>query len=422
VDGSKNGEGFTVSRLTLTSLKVVHFTQSLTKDELTSAKNAVAALLKRQDLGFWQLPAREKVWKSSQERGEEVRRHFKKLNVLGIGGSSLGGITIRESLNLNNLEFFENVDAKDFWDQVHAIKDFEDIHWAIISKSGKTVETLTQANFIHELLKSKGLSLAQNATVISETRANPLSNWAEANKVPVLGVPEDVGGRFSVLSPVGLFPAAFGGADLEQMRLGAASIVENPGLSVQLTAHFLKSFSDEKWITVLWPYCNRLKSFGLWYEQLWAESLGKKLNRKGGAAPRASTPISLVGACDQHSVLQQISEGAKDKFVTFLRVAESENAGPRLKENLFEGEDFVIGKTMGQLLAAEATATREALEVAGVPSLSLEIGMLDAGTLGALFMLMEIVVGSIGEAHDINAFDQPGVELGKRLAKEILLK
>jgi glucose-6-phosphate isomerase len=390
-------------------------------EDLRRARGHVDALLSREELGFLRLPSRGELWEKSEARALEVKKNFKRLAVLGIGGSSLGGLTLREALDLEGLEFFENVDARDFWDRLRALP-LEDVHWAVISKSGRTVETLTQANFVHAFLKDHNLDFARRATVISETKSNPLSDWARKNAVPLLEIPEDVGGRFSVLSPVGMFPAAFGGAPLAQLREGAARALENKDLVARLTAAYLKSFEREKWITVFWAYCNRLRSFGLWLEQLWAESLGKKQGLAGQPAPRAGTPISLVGANDQHSVLQQVMEGAKDKFVTFFRVGESETYGDVLKENLFKGEDLVVGKSMGQLLAAEATATQRALAEAGVPSLSLEMERIDARALGELFMLFEIVVGALGEAHGINAFDQPGVELGKRLAKEILLK
>jgi glucose-6-phosphate isomerase len=187
-----------------------------------------------------------------------------------------------------------------------------------------------------------------------------------------------------------------------------------------LTAQSLKSFEREEWITLFWVYCNRLFTWGLWVQQLWAESLAKKKNRQGQEAPRASTPIALVGANDQHSVLQQVAEGARDKFIWFMRVRESETAGPVLKKSQFANQTYLEGKSLGALLSAESQATMKALQQNQVQSLCLEVDRLDEATMGALFMILELVVGALGEAFDINAFDQPGVELGKRLALEIL--
>ncbi len=407
-------------------IKLLHSTEASTKAQNARADAAVAKLLARNDLGFFQITERSENWQASQARGQELRLKYKKLVILGIGGSSLGGIALQEGLNLEGLFFFENVDAHDFWQRLEKLSSpnvpWTDIHWVIVSKSGKTVETLTQTNFVNEFLQGKNLTLATQATVISELKSNPLTDWARSHKVPILEIPEDVGGRFSVLTPVGLLPLAFCGVDLNDVRAGARESLKNTDLVSRLTAQYLDSFENEKWISIFWSYCNRLKYFGLWIEQLWAESLGKKHDRSMEPAPRASTPISLVGANDQHSVLQQVAEGAKDKFVTFVRVRESENYGPKLKSNLFKGEDFVMGKNMGELLAAEAEATQKALYEAGVPSLSLEVDAINSVSMGALFMLFELVVGALGEAHNINAFDQPGVELGKRLAKNILLK
>jgi len=402
-------------------IKLTNFTHEPSKAFFGEAQTALNKLLHRKDLGFFDLPKRQEIWNQSAGRAQELKKSYKTLAILGIGGSSLGGLAIKESLGLDGLEFFENVDSRDFWKRLNSLS-VDQTHWVIVSKSGKTVETLTQANFVSQFLKEKGLDLTQRATVISEIKSNPLTNWARKNNVQILQIPEDVGGRFSVLSPVGLLPAGFGGVDLHQLKEGAQDALHDTELVARLSAFYLASFSEEKWISVFWAYCNNLRYFGLWIEQLWAESLGKKHDIHKRQAPRASTPISLIGANDQHSVLQQIAEGAKDKFVSFLRVKESETYGPKLAENLFEGEGFVVGKSMGELLAAEATATQRALQEANVPSLSLEIDALDARHLGFLFMLFELVVGTMGEALNINAFDQPGVELGKRLAKEILLK
>lgn len=403
-------------------IKLTHPSYQLSDSQILHAERSIERLLSRRDLGFFDLPNRRKNWEQAAAHGAELKKKYRKLVILGIGGSSLGGLALQECLQLKQIEFFENVDAKDFWDRLNALENLQTIHWVVISKSGKTIETLTQVNFINEFLKAKGIDFSKVSTVVTETSLNPLNQWANKNKVPLLEIPADVGGRFSVLTPVGLLPGAFGGVEIEEVRLGAERVLKDLKLVALLVAFYLESFKREKWISVFWPYSNRMRYFGKWLEQLWAESLGKKQNRLGLPAPRVSTPISLVGANDQHSVLQQIVEGSSDKFVSFFRVGESETTGPKLIESLFAEERSVESKSMGELFAAEATATRQALEAAGIPSLSLELSKLDARTVGFLFMLFELVVGGIGEACDINAFDQPGVELGKRLAKEILLK
>lgn len=380
-------------------------------------------LLARKDLGFHQTPGRDFLWKESIERGQQIRQSFQQMVVLGIGGSSLGGRAILSALapeQGQNLLFFENVDGFEFWRRLDQLKDLRTVHFVLVSKSGTTLETLTQASFVQEKLLEQGLDLKRQSTVITEKRQNPLYDWAQAENIPILEIPVDVGGRFSVLTPVGLLPTAFLGLDVLEMKKGAEWALNQKALWCELAHMSLQSFAREEWITLFWTYSDRLRDFGLWIQQLWAESLGKATNRKGGRAPRASTPMPLVGANDQHSVQQQVMEGAPDKFTIFIRDLEAESFGPKLEQNLFPHLKYTEGKVIGALLAAEAQATARALKESGRQSATLRVETLDERTLGALFMGFELLTGLLGECLDINAFDQPGVELGKKLAKEIL--
>lgn len=392
---------------------------------LENSREGLRALKARTDLGFLQLPEREELWTSSEARAREIRRNSTKLVILGMGGSSLGCRAIRQTLQQfganHELIFVDNVDSERFWKWLKNEKDFTLYHWVIISKSGNTIETLTMAEFIDQHLRLAGHKrLAHQCTVISETDDNPLMRWARAEKVPTLEIPKDVGGRFSVLTPVGLLPAAYYNVDLEQMREGSRWALKQDLLVAELTAQTLMSWKREEWITLFWAYSDGLKEFGLWIQQLWAESLGKAKNRNGGQAPDASTPVSAIGSSDQHSILQQVMEGRKDKFLWFLRVAEAESSGPKLEKNLFDCQGLMLGKTMGDLFGAMATATRDALAQNNVQSVTLQTKVLDAHAVGALFMLFELVVGTLGEVMNINAFDQPGVEHGKKIARKIL--
>lgn len=402
--------------------------QSTTSDDpkiLDTARNAVRALKSRKDLGFFQLPEREQLWLTSDARARELRKQSNRLVVLGMGGSSLGGRALLQALNswknTHDVHYMDNVDADHFWKLMKSRNDLQTTHWVIVSKSGNTIETLTMAEFIDQHLREKGFKkLSAVSTVISEADDNPLMRWARKEGVPSLEIPKDVGGRFSVLTPVGLLPAAFYGLDLGQIREGAAWALKQDDLLARLTAQTLQSFERNEWITQFWSYSDSLKDFGLWTQQLWAESLGKAKSRSGGQAPRASTPMAATGSSDQHSVLQQVMEGARDKFLWFLRVQTSEVGGPKLEKNLFDCQQLMHGKSMGQLLSAMATATRDALAKDGVQSLTLTTEQLNERTVGALFMILECVVGALGEAMDINAFDQPGVEAGKIIARGIL--
>lgn len=410
--------------------KLTHTTSVESPDLRAKAERAVAALKARADLGFLRLHERDDLWKSADARARELRKTSHSMAVLGMGGSSLGGRALIHALKKWNatheVEFIDNVDADRFWKWLKGrtqLSKLQDTHFVIVSKSGNTIETLTMAEFIDQHLRAAGFrKISANSTVISETGDNPLMKWARKEGVASLEIPKDVGGRFSVLSPVGLLPAGFYGLDLDLLREGAAWASGQDELVARLAAQTLASFDRSEWITLFWAYADGLREFGLWTQQLWAESLGKAKNRQGGAAPRASTPIPAVGSSDQHSILQQVMEGTPDKFLWFFRVDQSETEGPALEKNLFDCQGLMAGKTMGQLFGAMATATRAALEQKGIQSLTLTAEQLDERTMGALLMLLELVVGTLGEALDINAFDQPGVEQGKILARSLLSK
>lgn len=405
--------------------ELTHQTKKSDSALLEKSSEALKALKERKDLGFLQLTEREELWTSSENRAREIRRNSTKLVILGMGGSSLGCRAIRQTLqnfsSTHELIFVDNVDSDRFWKWLKSEKDFSLYHWLIISKSGNTIETLTMAEFIDQHLRLAGHKrLATQCTVISEADDNPLMRWAKKENVPTLEIPKDVGGRFSVLSPVGLLPAAYYNVDLDQMREGARWALKQDTLVAELTAQTLMSWKRNEWITLFWAYSDGLKEFGLWIQQLWAESLGKAKDRKGSKAPDASTPIAATGSSDQHSILQQVMEGRRDKFLWFFRVGEAEASGPKLEKNLYDCQTLMLGKTMGDLFGAMATATRDALAQNNVQSLTLQTKVLDAHALGALFMLFELTVGALGEAMNINAFDQPGVEHGKIIARKLL--
>jgi len=187
-----------------------------------------------------------------------------------------------------------------------------------------------------------------------------------------------------------------------------------------MSAQFLQSFERQEWISFFWFYGSRYQNFGRWIQQLWAESLAKKLNRQNQVAKRVSTPMWAIGSSDQHSLLQQVIDGAKDKFVIFQRVREIEAGGAKLSSTQFAIQDFFLGHTMGQLIKAQAKATCQALNEHKISTMTLELADTSPECLGAQLLFWQLVVASIAEVLDINAFDQPGVELGKRLAKAIL--
>lgn len=391
---------------------------------LKTNQQALESVFQNQSLGFHQVPGRKELWTTCQSVAQGLRQKYQKMVVLGIGGSSLGGRVIKEALRLKtdrSVIFWDNVDPLSIDRQLESFQsDLTSVCWVLISKSGNTIETLTQADYVNQFYAYRGLQWVKQCIVVSEPKKSPLTEFAQKYGIQQLDVPLDVGGRFSVLTPVGMLPAAFMGLNIEEMRLGAEKALQSKELIAELATQSEQSFQREEWVTVFWSYSDSLKELGFWIQQLWAESLAKSEDRQKKPARRASTPLPCVGPTDQHSILQQIADGAKDKFVIFLRHTASEEAGQTINESLFSCGDLMVNKKLGDLLRVEAQATQMGLTQKKVSNLTLEIPEMNEEVLGFLFMYFELVVASLGERLDINAFDQPGVELGKIIAKELL--
>lgn len=392
--------------------------EKLKKDCITSFRS----ILQRQDLGFWQLPKRNHLSPAINEATKRMHANGNKLLLFGIGGSSLGPQFLCDlySHNPGQIGICDNVDPV-FLDRVWQSPD----QWktgsiVIISKSGNTIETLATLQRFHEFVHHRVPDWHQRALVVTEPKANPLSDWAKSKNVPVLEFPVDVGGRFSVLSPVGMLFACFLGQSLEEFSSGAAWALEQEDLITDLMGQTLLSFERGEWITLFWNYCSLFRYFGPWLVQLWSESLGKKLDLEGKPAPRASTPMAAIGATDQHSMLQQVMEGYKDKLVVMQTVNSLSQLGSLGDDVQIPSLRFLKGQSLGKLLCAEARSTADALRSQGVHVLELQIEDLSPRSMGALLMMWELVVAGLGSSLGIDAFNQPGVELGKRLALKIL--
>ncbi len=340
--------------------------------------------------------------------------------VVGIGGSSLGVQVLTDVFQIRNFEFIDNVDATHFENILKRTKNLAETGWIVISKSGSTIETLAALDFINQFYQDHATELKSHCIVVTEKKQSDLYNWSQQNETLYFEVPVSVGGRFSVLTSVGLIPAMLMGLDVQKFQTGALKAYENSDALTAVTQATLQSFARNEWISVLWSYSSRLRSFGFWWQQLWAESLAKKTDRNQKPAPRVSTPWPLVGATDQHSTLQQVMEGARDKMVFFLRAQDAEMGQLKLKKSNLKETSLLQGYTLGSLLKAEAEAIQQALTHEGVSNMSIMVSKLDEETLGEMFMFFQLLIIALAEALNINAFDQPGVELGKVKAKMIL--
>ncbi len=351
---------------------------------------------------------------------QEVYSRFAKSEqvvVLGVGGSSLGARALNQIFR-GPLRFFENVDAYEFSE---SIRDLDDkTHFIVISKSGSTLETLAQLSFLQESFLARSLNISKNCTVITEEKTSPLYDWALQNNIPTLEIPLELGGRFSVLSAVGLYPALFMKTQIQDLVAGGKLISEYKSECAEFCAQIIMSFGRQEMITVFWAYSDLLKEMGLWVQQLWSESLGKRQTLNGEKASFASTPLPLIGTNDQHSVLQQIIEGQKDKFLVFIRNLQSEQAGRELQNIHFENISYLKGRSLGEVLKAQYVGTQKALANEGVHSVTLEMKDFSEKSVGLYFVFFEMCVAMLGKHHNINTYNQPGVELSKKIAVDLL--
>lgn len=408
------------------------------------AREAVEARRSTGELGFFDLPYATETASRVREVADSFGQWFENLVVLGIGGSGLGTITLRDALlgprwneeDDEGREYFPRLYVLDNADPVSVSGVLEDLDlrrtlFNVVSKSGSTAETMAQ----YLVVKGRLASVVDEDKVrghflfTTDPDRGALRRIAEAEGVPTLPVPPNVGGRFSVLSPVGLLPAAVCGIDIEAMLQGAAAMEErcrvaeltrNPAGVLATLLHAADTEMGAG-IHVLMPYADRLRSFALWFQQLWAESLGKERPGAGGVEHVGPTPLPAVGATDQHSQVQLFMEGPADKVVVFVRVTRPAATVeiPRLHPEI-DGLSYLGGHTLAELLDAERRATTEALRQRGRPSLTVGIGEVDASTMGALFMLFEAATVYAGALYGVDAMNQPGVELGKRLTYGLL--
>lgn len=343
------------------------------------------------------------------------------LGIIGIGGSTVGTKALYEifgSLNGKKLFFFDNLEPWLLKTQLESL-NLEKTHWFIVSKSGTTFETLAMTDFIREIYTKKNFSFYDRCTVCTEDRKNPLKDWADQNKIANLPLNVNVGGRFSVFTPVGLFPLAFCGHDLNVTPL---SLAQNSNEIVYFCEQVIQSWKESKNLTYFWFYSSRCHSIVSWLEQLWAESLEKKTTKDGIGKPKAaSVPIGAIGANDQHSLLQQIAEGPNNKLISFFTFKDLEQIPSTIQKTEFQNTNFYVNKNIGELLVTQSVGTEKSLIQHGLSTMHFEIESHSFENICQLFQFFMTAVVVLGDYLDINVFDQPGVELGKKMTKEILL-
>lgn len=404
-----------------------------------AAVRAVLAKAEGGELGFFALPTQTSMLTEIEAVAGGAPPGITDVLVLGIGGSSLGTRAVLEALRppaiagrslLGQGPAVHLPDNSDPWIFSHLLQvlDPSKTLVLVISKSGGTVETAAQMIIAQDwLLKALGKDGARARIVaITDPKSGTLRELATAEGWATLPIPSNVGGRFCALTAVGLLPAQLCGLDTRAMLGGAAAMAErcrstkaidNPAAMIALLS-WLHDRERGHSVHVMMPYADRLKSFAAWYVQLWAESLGKRVDRGGHTVECGPTPLPAVGATDQHAQVQLFMEGPRNKLVTFIGLAHHERDLTVPKNEGANG--YLSGASLAQLLEAERLGTTEALAADGRPSLTLVLQRLDAAAVGGLLFLYEAATAFSGELYGINAFDQPGVELGKKLAFGLL--
>ncbi len=333
--------------------------------------------------------------------------------VAGIGGSALGAAAIGEALDLP-IYTLDNVDPA-ATDRLLGELPLEQTVLVAVSRSGTTAETLANFLVAREAFVDAGIEWTDHTLVITG-ESGPLASLAETNDLPRLAVPEGVPGRYSVLSAVGLAPAALAGADIEALLAGGAdtaatlsdSLFECPAYAYGAVAYALDARGAG--VNAMMPYAEGLETFAEWFAQLWAESLGKD--------GLGQIPTRALGVTDQHSQLQLYRAGPRSVLVS--TVAPEMRPSVPIPSADHEALAYLNGSDLGELIDIERQATTASLAAAGRPSVEVSIEAIDPRPLGRLFYAMEAACILAGELYGVDAFTQPAVEWGKRATRGLL--
>ena len=407
---------FDASKLFNTQYGITEETQSRTASQIEAAVEKVTNTLHEGGYGFVETLSDESYVRETKAVFEKIG-WAKTMVVVGIGGSDLGARAIQQALQADTppMRVIFHGDSTDP-EQIRRLQlqiNLNDTVFVIISKSGTTVETISQYIFWKDQYRDQQ-DWARHFIFITDREKGVLRTEANTHSVLTLPIPDSVGGRFSVLTPVGLLPALAMGVDIDGLIQGARSFIQS-----EESSHLAHTFAATQFqllqqgvpVTVFMPYSVLLEEFARWFRQLWAESLGK--NGTG------MLPVQARGPADQHSQVQFYMQGAPIMSLLFIAVKHPKQDFIVPETDITEVQ-YISGHSFQEIILAEYTATAQALHEAGRPSVSIELESLDAFTLGACFMFFELAVVVVAELLQVNAFDQPGVEQGKQIMRELL--
>jgi glucose-6-phosphate isomerase len=412
------------------------------RPRLHNARRAVIDAAGTGMLGWVDLPRRSPD--AFLDFARENAGKYEALLVVGIGGSALGTTALATALlpfyynelspaergQRPRLYVLDNVDPEETGALLRRLP-LERTLVNVISKSGTTTETMAGYLVMQERLKAAvgAAALKDHLVFTTDPAESVLRKIGESLGVRVFDLPRGVGGRFSVLSAVGLLPAALTGMDVRGLLAGAADMAdwientegwENPACAFA-GAQFLEDTGLGRCVSVMMPYSARLRDMADWYRQLWGESLGKEIDRQGQMVNVGPLPVKALGVTDQHSQLQLYMEGPDDKVITYLGVREfAEELAIPAPTSEGQALAYLGGHTLAELMWAEQRSTGWALAQRGRPSLTITLPRTDAFSMGALIYMFEMATAIAGELYDIDAFNQPGVELGKEATYAIM--
>lgn len=429
-------------QLNLENFKKLNQFHSLLEKETKKSRQIINSYLGKifsREQGFYQIIDEKIELEKIHKFTRKVRGQFSRVIVLGIGGSALGAIALKEALappfavpgqnkNVPSLTVLDNIDPALITEVENSI-DYKKTIFLVITKSGGTPETLAQYFYFRKKYQLKKLDQKKHFVFVTDPKKGFLRDIANKENILSFDIPENVGGRFSVLTPVGLLPLQLIGIDTNKLLAGAKKMRDHffsphfsGNLPFQLAIIQFKLYQKGKTINVLMPYSQKLCRFADWYRQILAESIGKAKNNQAKTVNVGITPISALGVTDQHSQIQLYNEGPNDKLIIFLSVKKISKPIPI--PCLYPDEnsiDYLKNSTFNQLFDIEKKATALALNQNNRPNIEIKMDEINAYNLGELIMLFEGATAFLGEFFNINAFDQPGVELGKKLTKEMLL-
>ena len=429
----------------------------ITPDELREIGHRVAELHKvlaqeRADgiYGFYDLYRQADVIEDVKSTAANfLEKGYENLVVLGIGGSALGTralatallppyynlITKRARHGYPRLFVMDNIDPMTFRQMMRVCQPGKTL-FNVISKSGGTAETMAQLMILMQVLEKKvGAENIRDHVVVTtnprggEAPKSLLHPVADKYGLKEFAVPLNVGGRFSVFSPVGLFPAAMLGMDIDGLLDGCEAMDErcvspdiehNPAYLRAAVQYVADTVKDKK-ISVFMPYADSLEHVADWFCQLWAESLGKRHTLGGDEIFAGQTPVKALGATDQHSQIQLYREGPNDKIINIVEVKRFDRS-IRIPDTLGELTelDYLRNKSMNRLMTAELKGTMDALKSSHRPTVRIQLPVVNANTVGQLLYMLQVETAMAGRLYNINAFDQPGVEEGKKIARKLM--